>query len=75
MSDERIVAALDIGTSKVFVLIGEMDDQGEIYVIGHGRCSAEGLRRGVVVDMDKTVKSIRKAVDDAYRVWKWTGSR
>jgi cell division protein FtsA len=68
MSDERIVAALDIGTSKVFVLIGEMDDQGEIYVIGHGRCSAEGLRRGVVVDMDKTVKSIRKAVDDAQLV-------
>jgi cell division protein FtsA len=68
MSDERIVAALDIGTSKVFVLIGEMDDQGDIYVIGHGRCSADGLRRGVVVDMDKTVKSIRKAVDDAQLV-------
>ncbi len=68
MAEENIVAALDIGTTKVFVLIGEMDDNGDIYVIGHGISPAEGLRRGVVVDMDKTVKSIRKAVDDAQLV-------
>lgn len=68
MSDERIVAALDIGTTKIFAAIGEMDEHGEVYVIGHGWSPAEGLRRGVVVDMDKTVKSIRKAIDDAQLV-------
>ncbi len=68
MAAENIVAVLDIGTTKIFVLVGEQDEQGDIYVIGHGSALAEGLRRGVVVDMDKTVKSIRKAVDDAQMV-------
>ncbi len=68
MAAENIVAVLDIGTTKIFVLVGEQDEQGDIYVIGHGSATADGLRRGVVVDMDKTVKSIRKAVDDAQMV-------
>ena len=58
MARERIVAALDIGTTKVLALIGEMDDEGAVYVVGHGSSPAEGLRRGVVVDMDKTVRSV-----------------
>ncbi|MFH1688492.1 MAG: cell division protein FtsA [bacterium] len=65
MEDSRIVAGLDIGTTKITVLVGEMDDQDRIYVIGHGEAPAEGLRRGVVVNMDKTVKSIERAVKDA----------
>ncbi|MEW6051251.1 MAG: cell division protein FtsA [Candidatus Zixiibacteriota bacterium] len=68
MADERIIAALDVGTTKIFVLVGEMDEKGDIYVIGHGQSLAEGLRRGVVVDMDKTVRSIRKAIEDAQMV-------
>jgi cell division protein FtsA len=68
MAEENIVAALDIGTTKIVALVGEMDDQGGIYVIGHGLASAEGLRRGAVVDMDKTVRSIRRAVEDAQLV-------
>ncbi|UCC44727.1 MAG: cell division protein FtsA [Candidatus Zixiibacteriota bacterium] len=65
MAEDRIVAALDIGTTKVFVLVGEMDEHGDVYVIGHGQAAADGLRRGVVVNMDKSVQSIRKAVEDA----------
>ncbi|MBU0983439.1 MAG: cell division protein FtsA [candidate division Zixibacteria bacterium] len=68
MAGDNIVAALDIGTTKIVCLIGEMDEHGDIYVIGHGISPAEGLRRGIVVDMDKTVRSIRKAVDDAQLV-------
>ena len=68
MADEQIIAALDIGTTKVVALVGEMDEHGGIYVIGHGIAPAEGLRRGVVVDMDKTVRSIQKAVEDAQMV-------
>jgi cell division protein FtsA len=68
MAKENIVAALDIGTTKILALVGEMDEHGDIHVIGHGVSAAEGLRRGVVVDMDKTVKSIRKAIDDAQLV-------
>ena len=65
MATENIIAALDIGTTKIVCLVGEMDADGRMYVIGHGQAPAEGLRRGVLVDMERTVKSIRKAVDDA----------
>ncbi len=68
MSQENIIAALDIGTTKILCLVGEMDAEGRIYAIGHGQSSAEGLRKGIVVDMEKTVTSIRRAVDDAQLV-------
>ena len=68
MSTENIIAALDIGTTKIVCLVAEMDSEGGIYIIGHGVTNSEGLRRGIVVDMEKTVKSIRKAVDDAQMV-------
>lgn len=65
MAAESIVAAVDIGTTKVVALVGEKDEEGRIYVIGHGIAPAEGVRRGVVVDMEKTVASIQRAVNDA----------
>lgn len=68
MAAENIIAVMDIGTTKITVLVGEMDDSGGIYVIGHGIAPSDGLRRGVVVDMEKTVSSFRKAVDDAQMV-------
>ena len=68
MASENIIAALDIGTTKIVCVVAEMDETGGIYVIGHGVSNAEGLRRGIVVDMEKTVKSIRKAVDDAQMI-------
>lgn len=68
MADDNIVAALDIGTTKIVCLVGEIDEEERIYVVGHGVAAAEGLRRGVVIDMEKTVSSIRKAVEDAQMV-------
>lgn len=65
MATENIIAALDIGTTKIVCLVGEMDTSGRLYVIGHGVSPSEGLRRGVLIDMEKTTRSIRKAVDDA----------
>ncbi|KAA3635060.1 MAG: cell division protein FtsA [Calditrichaeota bacterium] len=68
MATENIIAALDIGTTKIVCLVAEMDQDGGIYIIGHGMTQSEGLRRGIVVDMEKTIKSIRKAVDDAQMI-------
>ena len=68
MPTEHLVAALDIGTTKIVALVGEVDSDGHIYIIGHGEASAEGLRRGVVVSMEKTVSAIRKAIDDAQMI-------
>ncbi|MFH1373502.1 MAG: cell division protein FtsA [bacterium] len=65
MATENILAALDIGTSRIVTLVGEMDQEGRIYVIGHGIAPTEGMRRGMVVDMEKTVGSIQNAVRDA----------
>lgn len=68
MPSEKLVAALDIGSTKIVALVGEADEQGRIYVIGHGEAPAEGLRRGIVVNMERTVRSIRRAIDDAQMV-------
>ena len=61
----RQVTALDIGTTKVCVVVGEATEAGELKVVGVGKAPAEGLRRGVVVNLEKTVRSIRKAVEEA----------
>ncbi|MEA3296676.1 MAG: cell division protein FtsA, partial [candidate division Zixibacteria bacterium] len=65
MATENIKAILDIGTTRIVALVGEIDETGEVYIIGHGDSPADGLRRGVVVDMEKTVKSISRAIEDA----------
>lgn len=59
-----VVAGLDIGTYKVCALVGETNGEG-IEVIGVGTHPSEGLRKGVVVDIESTVQSIRHAVDQA----------
>ena len=63
MADE-IIAGLDIGTTKVSVIIGERDGT-ELNVLGIGTSPSEGLRRGVIVNMDKTVQAIVQAVEAA----------
>lgn len=65
---DNIIAALDIGTTKISCLVAEMDESNKIYVIGHGIANADGLRRGIVVDMEKTVSAIKQAVNDAQLV-------
>jgi len=65
MSETRIITAIDIGTTRIKVIIAESDGMGEPIFLGHGSAPAGGLRRGVVVNMEKTVESISKAVEDA----------
>ncbi|MBF0430379.1 MAG: cell division protein FtsA [Fibrobacteria bacterium] len=59
------VMGLDIGTTKIGVLIGETDENGKLKILGVGTSPSEGLRKGVVVNIDKTVRSIRSAIEDA----------
>lgn len=68
MSEETIIAALDIGTTKIVALVVAIDQDQRLFVLGHGQSPADGLRRGIVVDMDKTVKSVGKAINDAEMV-------
>lgn len=59
------IVGLDIGTTKIGVIIGEAGPDGELKIVGVGTSPSDGLRKGVVVNIDKTVKSIQKAVEEA----------
>jgi cell division protein FtsA len=65
MGQDEVVVGLDIGTTKVCAIIAELTPEGEPKVVGVGISPSEGVRRGVVVDMDKTVQAIQKAVQEA----------
>ena len=66
MADQTVLVAIDIGTTKVCVLIGEVGARtGGVDVIGIGQAPSDGLRKGVVVDIDRTVQSVVAAVDAA----------
>ena len=61
----NIVAGLDMGTTKISAIIGEIQDDGMIDVIGIGSHPCSGLQKGVVANMDRTVEAIGKAVEEA----------
>lgn len=61
----NMIAALDIGTSKVVCLVGEIGIDGSIEIIGIGSQPSVGLKKGVVVNIDSTVESIQRAVEEA----------
>lgn len=60
-----MIVALDIGTSKVVCLVGEVTDAGAIEIVGVGSHPSRGLKRGVVVNIESTVHSIQRAVEEA----------
>ncbi len=64
MEDTRFVG-LDVGTTKIACIIGELDTTGELKIIGVGVSPSDGLRKGVVVNIEKTVHSIQKSVEEA----------
>ncbi len=65
MARENVVVGLDIGTSKVAAIIGEIGEDDQMEVIGVGLAPSRGLRKGVVVNLEATTSSIEKAVSDA----------
>ncbi|ATP39260.1 cell division protein FtsA [Solibacillus sp. R5-41] len=67
MNHQEIYVSLDIGSSSVKVLIGEMSDD-QLHVIGVGHVKSTGIRKGAIVDIDATVQSINKAVEQAERM-------
>ena len=62
---ERYVVGLDVGTSKVAAIVGEMLDDGSLDVVGIGVAESHGIRRGVVVNLEAAVESIKKAIEEA----------
>lgn len=64
----NIVIGLDIGTSKIAAIIGKVKENGDIEVVGMGTHPSKGLKKGVVVNIDSTVESIQRAIDEAERM-------
>jgi cell division protein FtsA len=64
-SKSRIVTGLDVGTTKVCALIGQADEDSHLRILGVGSSPSHGLRKGIVVDIDRTVQSIQQAVTKA----------
>jgi cell division protein FtsA len=61
---ENILCGLDVGTTKVCAIIAEADPAGGVKIVGVGTTRSEGLRRGVIVNLEKTVESIARAVEE-----------
>jgi len=64
-TDKNIIVGLDIGTSKVVAIVGEVRQDNEIEIIGIGSHPSRGLKKGVVVNIESTVQSIQRAVEEA----------
>lgn len=62
---ENIIVGLDLGTTKVCAIVGEVKEDGGVDIIGIGISPSLGLKKGVVVNIDSTVESVKKAVHDA----------
>jgi cell division protein FtsA len=63
--NRNLLFSLDIGTSKVVALVAEVHESGEFDVIGIGNTPSKGIKKGVVVNIEDTVKSIQKALEEA----------
>ncbi|MDQ7819793.1 MAG: cell division protein FtsA [Armatimonadota bacterium] len=68
MSRKQHVVGLDIGTTKVCAVVGEVDDDGEVHIAGVGSTPSSGIRKGVVIDLDATTRAIEEAVERAERM-------
>lgn len=65
MRDKKYICSLDIGTSKIVVLLGEVQESGAIDVIGIGQAPSHGLRAGMVTNIDASAQSIKQAIEAA----------
>lgn len=67
LAKNEVITGLDIGTTKVCALIAEITEQRELVITGIGVCPSEGIKKGVVVDIESTARAIEIAVDKASR--------
>ncbi len=65
--NDELVVGLDIGTTKIACFVGQKNEHGKIEILGYGKSESVGVSRGVVANIERTVESIRKAVEEAER--------
>lgn len=62
---KQMLVGLDIGTSKIVCMVGELNQDGTIDVVGLGSAPSRGMKKGVVIDIESTVQAIKRAVEEA----------
>jgi cell division protein FtsA len=65
MNNSDIIVGLDIGTSKIAAIVGRWNQYNKLEILGYGKSESSGVKRGVVINIDKTVASIQEAVKEA----------
>ncbi len=65
MENDKIVVGLDIGTTKICAIVGRKNEFGKLEVLGMGKADSDGVIRGIVTNIDKTVHAIEKAIREA----------
>ncbi len=63
--EKNIIVALDVGTSKIVVIVAELQEDGILKIIGLGQHISKGLKKGVVINIDSTIQAIQRAVEEA----------
>ena len=63
--DKNLIVGLDIGTSKIVAIVAELQPEGTIKVIGLGQHNSRGLKKGVVINIESTMQSIQRALEEA----------
>ncbi|WP_198266309.1 cell division protein FtsA [sulfur-oxidizing endosymbiont of Gigantopelta aegis] len=64
-NDKRLIVGLDIGTSKISAIVAEVGPEGDVEIIGMGKHAARGMKKGVVINIESTVQSIKRAIEEA----------
>ena len=62
---DQYIVGLDIGTAKVTAIVSEVTDEGRLDIIGTGSAESKGLRKGMVINLEQTVDSIKRVVEEA----------
>ncbi|AMR27265.1 cell division protein FtsA [Hymenobacter psoromatis] len=65
MQQDKIVVGLDIGTTKICALVGRKNEYGKLEILGMGKAVSDGVQRGIVLNIDKTVDAIKRAIRQA----------
>lgn len=65
MQEDKIIVGLDIGTTKICAIVGKKNEFGKLEVLGMGKAVSDGVIRGIVTNIDKTVVAIEKAINEA----------
>ena len=68
MAESNVIVGLDIGTTKILCLVAEVRAPGDVEIIGVSSYPSKGLQRGIVLNLDSTVDSIRQAIEDAEKM-------